>query len=141
MARFSELIPDHPPPQIKTIHQLNVHFSRSEQTAMTTRLKGQCHEISTSCFFHESGSPKALSILLGPFRFFSKMRGDIHSSRCTTGMDLKIGRNLAYGLLFCVISISGQSVRCCPQHGTVSSSTLRGISNRYCHCTYNFYWH
>ncbi len=37
-------------------------------------------------FFHESVSPKPLSISLGPFRIFSKIRGDIRSSRCTTGV-------------------------------------------------------
>ncbi len=31
-------------------------------------------------FFHESVSPKPLSIPLGPFRIFSKIRGDIRSS-------------------------------------------------------------
>ncbi len=39
-----------------------------------------------SGFFHESVSPKPLSIALGPFRFFSKIRGDIRSSRLTTGI-------------------------------------------------------
>ena len=37
-------------------------------------------------FFHESVSPKPLSIPLGPFRTFSKIRGDIRSSSCTTGV-------------------------------------------------------
>ncbi len=37
-----------------------------------------------SGFFHESVSPKPLSIPLGPFRIFSKIRGDIRSSRLTT---------------------------------------------------------
>ncbi len=36
--------------------------------------------------FHESVSPKPLSIPIGPFRIFSKIRGDIRSSRCTTGV-------------------------------------------------------
>jgi hypothetical protein len=40
---------------------------------------------STSGFFHESVSPKHLSIPLRPFRIFSKIRGDIRGSRCTTG--------------------------------------------------------
>ncbi len=42
---------------------------------------------STSGFFHESVSPKHLSILLRPFRIFSKIRGDIRGSRCTTGVN------------------------------------------------------
>jgi hypothetical protein len=48
-------------------------------------LKGQCYEIFAFGFFHESVSPKPLSIPLGPFRFFLKIRGDIRSSRLTTG--------------------------------------------------------
>ncbi len=42
---------------------------------------------STSVLFHESVSPKLLSPehTLGPFQFFSKIRGYIPSSRCTNG--------------------------------------------------------
>jgi hypothetical protein len=40
-----------------------------------------------SGFFHESVSPKPLSILFGPFRIFSKIRGDIRRSRLTTGIN------------------------------------------------------
>jgi hypothetical protein len=48
-----------------------------------SKLKGTVprHRFSTSGFFHESVSPKPLSIPVGPFRFFSKIRGDIRSSR------------------------------------------------------------
>jgi hypothetical protein len=35
-------------------------------------LKGQCHEIFDFKFFHESVSPKPLSIPLGPFEIFFK---------------------------------------------------------------------
>ena len=49
------------------------------------RLKGQCHEIFDFWFFHESVSPKPLSVPLGWFRIFSKIRGDIGSSRFATG--------------------------------------------------------
>ncbi len=49
-------------------------------------LKGQCHEIFDFWFFCESVSPRPRSIPLGPFRIFSKIRGDICSSRCTTGV-------------------------------------------------------
>jgi hypothetical protein len=41
---------------------------------------------STSGFFHESVSPKPQSIPLGLFKFFSKIRGDIPSSRFTIGV-------------------------------------------------------
>jgi hypothetical protein len=40
-------------------------------------LKGQCHEIFCFWFFfHQSVSPQPHSIPLGPFRIFSKIRGD-----------------------------------------------------------------
>jgi hypothetical protein len=50
-------------------------------------LKGQCHEIFDSGFFHESPSPKPLIITLGSFRIFLKILGDIRNSRCTTGVN------------------------------------------------------
>jgi hypothetical protein len=50
------------------------------------RLKGLGHEIFDFWFFHESVSPKPLSIPLGPFRISSKIRGDICSSRFATGV-------------------------------------------------------
>jgi hypothetical protein len=49
-------------------------------------LKGQCHEIFCRWFFYESVSPQPQSVLLGPFRTFSKIRGDIRSSRLTSGV-------------------------------------------------------
>ncbi len=56
------------------------------QKNINDNLKGQCHEIFDFRFFHESLSPKPLSIPLGPFQIFLKILGDIHSSRCTTGV-------------------------------------------------------
>jgi hypothetical protein len=50
-------------------------------------LKEKCHEIFCFSFFHESPSPKPLKITLGSFRLFSKLRGDIRKSRCTTGVN------------------------------------------------------
>ncbi len=50
-------------------------------------LKGQCHEIFCFWFFYESVSPQPQSVPLGPFRIFSKIRGDIRKSRCTTGVN------------------------------------------------------
>jgi hypothetical protein len=38
-------------------------------------------------FFHESFSPKPLIKPIGPFRIFSKIRGDIRSSRIATGVN------------------------------------------------------
>ncbi len=40
-----------------------------------------------SGFFHESVSPQPQSIAFRPFRIFSKIRGDIRESRCTTGIN------------------------------------------------------
>jgi hypothetical protein len=55
------------------------------QIVYRSTLKGQCHEI-CFWFFHESVSPKPLIIPLGPFQFFSKIRGDIRSSRFVIGV-------------------------------------------------------
>jgi hypothetical protein len=51
--------------------------------ASSAALKG----FSTSGFFHESVSPKPMSIPLGSFRILLKIRGDIHSSRFDTGVN------------------------------------------------------
>ncbi len=51
------------------------------------KLKGQCHEIFDYWFFSWISFPQTLSILLRPFRIFSKIRGDIRGSRCTTGVN------------------------------------------------------
>ncbi len=41
-----------------------------------------------SGFFHELvPPPPPLSIPIGPFQIFSQIRGDINSSRCTTGVN------------------------------------------------------
>jgi hypothetical protein len=39
-----------------------------------------------AAFLHGSVSPKPLIIPLRPFQIFPKIRGDIWSSRCTTGV-------------------------------------------------------
>ncbi len=44
-------------------------------------LKGQCHEIFTFSFFSWIIFPP------GTFQIFSKIRGDIRKSRCTTGIN------------------------------------------------------
>ncbi len=49
-------------------------------------LKGQCHEIFRFWFFSSISFPQPQSIPLGPFRNFSKICGDIPSSRLTTGV-------------------------------------------------------
>jgi hypothetical protein len=40
----------------------------------------------TSGFLHGSVSPKSLIIPLWPYQTFSKIHGDIRSSRCTNGV-------------------------------------------------------
>jgi hypothetical protein len=45
-----------------------------------------------SVFFLESVSPKPLIIPSGPFRIFSKIRGDIRSSRFATGVNYTGGK-------------------------------------------------
>jgi hypothetical protein len=51
-------------------------------------LKRQRHEIfDFRVFFHESVSSMLPSIPLGQFRIFSKIGGDIRSSRCTTSVN------------------------------------------------------
>jgi hypothetical protein len=59
----------------------------SVQPLLCSELKGKCHEIFASGFFHESVSPQPQSIPLGPFRIFSKIRRDIRKQRCTTGIN------------------------------------------------------
>jgi hypothetical protein len=44
------------------------------------QLKGQCHEIFCFWFFYGTVSPQPQRIPLGPFRIFSKIRGDIRKS-------------------------------------------------------------
>ncbi len=43
-------------------------------------------------FFINQCPPQPLSIPLGPFGFFLKIRGDIPKSRCTTGIDDTSGK-------------------------------------------------
>ncbi len=43
-------------------------------------------------FFHKSVPPQPHSITLGPFQIFSKIRGDIRKSRCTTGINDTSGK-------------------------------------------------
>jgi hypothetical protein len=45
-----------------------------------------------SGFFYESTSPQSPKIKLGSFRIFSKIHGDIHKSRFTTGINDTSGK-------------------------------------------------
>ncbi len=55
-------------------------------------LKGQCHEIFASGSFHESVFPQPQSIPLRPFQIFSKIHGDIRSTRFATGVNDTSGK-------------------------------------------------
>ncbi len=50
----------------------SVAFTMYNFVCAKRSLKGQCHEIFDFKFFHESVSPKPLSIPFGPFEFFLK---------------------------------------------------------------------
>ncbi len=54
---------------------------------IVTALKGQCHEIFCFWFFSWISFPQPESILLRQFGIFSKIRGDIRKSRCTTSIN------------------------------------------------------
>jgi hypothetical protein len=49
-------------------------------------LKRQCHEIHRQVVLMNQYLPSPWVSHLGRFRIFSKIRGDVHSSRCTTGV-------------------------------------------------------
>ncbi len=70
---------------------LILQISKSSPQTLVT-LKGQCHEIFSFWFFHESVSPQHQSIPFRPFWIFSKIRGDIRESRCTTGINVTGGK-------------------------------------------------
>jgi hypothetical protein len=56
-------------------------------TTIGRKLQGTApRDFRLQVFFHVSVSTKPLSLLLGLFQIFSKICGDIQSSRCTTGV-------------------------------------------------------
>ncbi len=69
-----------------TVHNLIV-------IATTATLKGQCHKIFASGFFHESSSPKPPKITLGSFQIFPEICGDIHTGVNYTGGKFATGIN------------------------------------------------
>jgi hypothetical protein len=76
--------------QIARLHNflyLTFHEIYETKVRLKTMLKGTVSEIFCFRFFHESPSPKPLIITLESFRIFSKIRGDIRKSRCTTGVN------------------------------------------------------
>ncbi len=78
-----------PPPSLTPSGSVQTIYNIKSliDTVCPSDLKGQCHEIFDFRFFHESVSPKHLSIPLRPFRNFSKILGGIRGSRCTTGVN------------------------------------------------------
>jgi hypothetical protein len=72
-----------------TVKLLFVKLPRCSFEIAQHLLKGLCHVIFASGFFMNQFSPppQPQSIPLRPFRIFSKIRGDIRNSRCTTGIN------------------------------------------------------
>ncbi len=94
--------PDGKNPQFRVYSNIDLIFLHSttpplsppqvDSTLNTSR--NSATRFSTSCFFfHESVSPNPLSTPLGLFRIFSNIRGDIRSSRCTTGVVGNLKKN------------------------------------------------
>ena len=54
--------------------------------SLTLSLKGQCHEIFDFWFFSWISFPQAPEYTIRDISNFSKIRGDIRSSMCTTGV-------------------------------------------------------
>ncbi len=54
---------------------------------MVLPIKGTVTKFFASGFFHGSPSPKTPKTTLESFQIFSKIRGDIRKSRCTTGIN------------------------------------------------------
>jgi hypothetical protein len=91
MAKYAWHIP-HKKKAFK-IGQVN-HDHQSPKPITSTVLKGTVsRDFLLLAFFMNQFPPKALSIPLGPFRIFSKIRGDIRSSRLTTGGKFATGIN------------------------------------------------
>ncbi len=72
--------------QLTTDKKANAGLTFPSIPAFRHYLKGRCHKIFAFRFFHAPVSPKPLSIQLGLFRIWLKIRRDIRSSRCTTGV-------------------------------------------------------
>ena len=65
-----------------------VGYWLAEQEYNLNTLKGTVsRDFLLLVFFMNQFPPKPLSIPLGPFRIFSKIRGDSRSSRLTTGIN------------------------------------------------------
>ncbi len=61
-------------------------FKKADKCFCVCIVKKQCHEIVDFRFFLWISFPQAPEYTIGPFQMFSKIRGDIRSSRCTTGV-------------------------------------------------------
>jgi hypothetical protein len=103
-------------------------ISQEEHKTIFNDLKGQCHEIFASGFFHESVSPMPLSIPLGPIRIFSRIRGDIRSSRLTTGIN-DTGGEFATG----VNDTDGKIAAGINDTGGKIATGINDTSGKFCH--------
>jgi hypothetical protein len=64
-----------------------------------------------SRFFHESVSPQSQSIPLKPFQIFSKIRGDICNSRCSTSINESMTPAASFSTSFAsIVNTSGKFV-------------------------------
>jgi hypothetical protein len=67
--------------------RVNIYINFCLQVHFKVSAAWYCYNYFRFWFFHQSVSPQPQSIPLGPFRIFSKIRGDIRKSRCTTGVN------------------------------------------------------
>jgi hypothetical protein len=80
--------------------------------AEKSALKGQCHEIFCFWFFFMNQfPPQPQSIPVGPFQIFSKNRGDIRKSRCTTGINDTCGKFATGAVSLTPVANNGNNIR------------------------------
>ncbi len=91
-------------------------------------LKGQCHKIFASDFFHESSSPKPLKIALVSFPIFSKILGDIRKSWWTTGINDNRGHRYQWHQRQICPPVSTTPAANLPLVATIPVTTLPPVS-------------
>jgi hypothetical protein len=88
-------------PRNTVVHDAKVHEANIQVGGIADHVvfKETVPRVFASDFFRESSFPKPLIIALGSFRIFSKIRGDICKSRCTTASVFDTGGNFATGVV------------------------------------------
>ncbi len=90
LTRFGHLYPRHS----SSLFLCRCFFLSFLKTLIDEKLKGTVsRDFRLLVFVHKSFFSKPLSIRLGPFQIFSKIGGDIWSSRCTTGVNDTSGKS------------------------------------------------